>query len=420
MVKFLKGMFSRPDGCSHSDWVGINIFSAALFLPVLIMYMGFVTHDSAQLFNSLSYVVLLMVSMYYGVRGLNSADVLILLCIYGFFVLNFLIDPSRSEHYVSGIMIAIYITYIPIAVCVVRKIKDWNYFFDGCRVFCLLALMVSLGTVFTHESEELMRYEFISYMPYSYFMLPFILCSYVLARRKKSLLWLAVFIALYSSILSHGARNAVVMPILFVCAYEVFTGSLTKRIVTFAVILAIGILLYVFLDKIMYALSLLPFFENSRLVTKFLAKAVTSGGERDLFINEGIRRLLHMEMEVPGLFGDRAYISGPYPHNIFLEILLQFGWILGTFMCVGILYIIVYSIFFSRNKVMGLFLFFGLFAKLILSDSYVMYSNFWLWLFASISLCYGNRGQQFSILRRKRRLKEVKPNPGGYKPIVEK
>jgi hypothetical protein len=425
MMKFLKRFTACPEGCSSSDWVGINIFSATLFLPVLIMYVGFITDDSAGILNMVFYFVMLVVSGYYGLRHLNSSDVFIMLCIYSFFVLNFIMDPSLSEYYVSGIMIAIYITYVPISVCIVRKIKDWNYFFDGCRIFCLLALLVALGTVFSYDSDVLMRYDFISYMPYSYFMLPFILCSYVLARRKRSLFWLATFFALYASILSHGARNAVVMPILFVCAYELFTGSLVKRVVTLIVILGVGVVLFLFLDKIMYALSLLPFFENSRLVTKFLAKAVTSGGERDLFINEGIRRLLHMEMEVPGLFGDRAFISGPYPHNIFLEILLQFGWILGTLMCVGILYLIVYAICFSRNKVMGLYLFFGIFVKLIVSDSYVMYGNFWLWLFASISLCYGNRRLNFGYLRSKHKPKLAKTvstgrDPDKYERISEK
>lgn len=408
MMKFLKKFTACPVGCSSSDWIGVNIFSATLFLPVLIMYVGFITGGTAGILNMLFYFVMLVVSGYYGLLHLNSSDVFIMLCIYSFFVLNFIMDPSLSEYYVSGIMVAVYITYVPISVCIVRKIKDWNYFFDSCRIFCVLALLVALGTVFTHDSDVLARYDFISYMPYSYFMLPFILCSYVLARRKRSLLWLAVFFALYASILSHGARNAVVMPLLFVCAYELFTGSLVKRVITLIVILVLGAVLFLFLDKIMYALSLLPFFENSRLVTKFLAKAVTSGGERDLFINEGIRRLLHMEMEVPGLFGDRAFISGPYPHNIFLEILLQFGWILGTLMCVGILYLIIYAICFSRNKVMGLFLFFGVFVKLIVSDSYVMYGNFWLWLFASISLCYSNGKFKFNYLRSRRNSKMTK------------
>lgn len=387
MIKLLRSLTTAPEGCSHSDWVNLQVFAAALFLPVLIMYVGVLMHGGGQIMNTLIYMVALAVFGYVGLRELNSADVLVLLCIYAFFVLNFLIDPSLSEYYVDPKMIVIYLLYIPVGVCVVRKIKDWDYFFDVCRIYCLFALFVALTTVFVYDSAVLMNYEFFSYMPYSYFILPYILCSYVLARRKKSLLWLAVSLTLFASVLSYGARNAVMMTPLFVCAYELFTGSVTKRLVILLVILVLGVALYFFIDKIMYSLSLIPFLENSRLITKFLSKAVTSGGERDLFINEGIRRLLHMEMEIPGLFGDRKYISGPYPHNIMLEIMLQFGWILGIVFNAFLFYLVCYSVFLSRNKVMGIFLFFGIFGKLFVSDTYVMYGNFWLWMFASISLC---------------------------------
>jgi len=385
MAGFIKDFFSRPADCPQADWVNLQIFAALLFMQLFNAYSGLLLNGS----NSISLAMLglaIVICGYFSVRQLDSKDVMILLCVYGFFVLNFVKDPSLGEYFFNSRMLVVYLLYLPAGVCIVRKIQNWDYFFRVCRIYCLLSVFIAFNAVLTVDTVIYTNMDFFSYMAYSYMMLPFILSAYVLARREKSLIWLAVFFVLYVSIISYGARNAVMLTPLFICGYEMLTGSITKRVIMAVILLALVALFYFFIDKIMYALSLIPVFENSRLITRFMAKTVTSGGERDIFINEGIRQLFHMEMEVPGLFGDRKFISGVYPHNIILETMLQFGWILGIAFNVILLYISVYSIFFSRNKVMGLYLFFALFGKLFVSDSYIMSINFWFWLFGALSL----------------------------------
>lgn len=406
MIRLIKYLFSRPSDCPQSDWLNLQVFAALLFMQLFNAYSGLLLNGS----NSMSLAILglaIVICGYCSLRQLNSTDVMILLCTYGFFVLNFVKDPSLGEYFFNSRMMSVYMLYLPAGVCIVRKIQNWNYFFRVCRIYCLLSVFIAFDAVLTVDTVIYANMDFFSYMAYSYMMLPFILSAYVLARREKSLIWLAVFFVLYVSIISYGARNAVALTPLFICCYEMLTGSLTKRIIMAVILLIIVVAFYFFIDKIMYALSLLPIFENSRLITRFMAKTITSGGERDLLISEGVRQLMHMEMEVPGLFGDRKYVNGIYPHNIILETMLQFGWILGILFNLFLLYIAIYSILFSRNKVMGFYLFFALFGKLFVSDSYIMSMNFWLWLFGALSLC-DKRGLRDLRLRHKLRWKPGK------------
>ncbi len=410
MIKYIKSFFVQPEDCSHSDWVNLQIFTALLFMQLLNAYTALQLDGS----NKMSLPILgvaIIVCGYFALRQLNSTDVFTLLCIYIFFVLNFVIDPSLTLYFTDSRMLAVYMLYVPAGVCIVRKIKDWNFFFKVCRPYCIIALLISIDAVLTVDTVIYTNYEFFSYMAYSYMVLPFVLCSYVVARREKSLIWLGVFIMLFVAILSYGARNAVLMTPLFVCAYEIFTGSLVKRFVMVVVLIVVGVAFFLFIDKIMYSLSLIPIFENSRLITRFLAKTVTSGGERDLLFNEGMRQLMHMELEVPGLFGDRKVINGVYPHNIILETMLQFGWILGIVFNICVFGLVFYSIFLSRYKVMGIYLFFALLGKLFVSDSYVWSINFWMWLFGVISICSSGRSGKLEWRRRRRKLPDAEKPP---------
>jgi hypothetical protein len=90
-------------------------------------------------------------------------------------------------------------------------------------------------------------------------------------------------------------------------------------------------------------------------------------------------RLSNMGFFVGGFFGDREYCIGVYPHNIALEILMSWGWILGTMLLLAILILIVKSM---RTKGVyrdvAWFYIMTCFSRYLLSGTYVREGKFWI------------------------------------------
>lgn len=99
MIKYLKSYVTRPDGCSHFDWLNLQLFAAALFVPFFIIYGALLTDGQSFMVTVMTYLVLTVVTMYIGIRQMRPADVIILISFYVFIALNFLLDPSRSEFF---------------------------------------------------------------------------------------------------------------------------------------------------------------------------------------------------------------------------------------------------------------------------------------------------------------------------------
>ena len=70
--------------------------------------------------------------------------------------------------------------------------------------------------------------------------------------------------------------------------------------------------------------------------------------------------------------GDRVHL-GTYPHNLFLELLLQYGWVIGLFLCVLLLVLLVKALL-KKNRPEFVFIVLLLpcgFFKLMVTGSYL-------------------------------------------------
>ena len=191
------------------------------------------------------------------------------------------------------------------------------------------------------------------------------------------------------------SRATFFLLLLFIAFYEVYAAN--HRFLLFVVLGAIIALVTVFFDELILWLSEIPEFSESRFVVKALAGQLTDGGDRDVLVEQSIRRIIDAGFEVSGFFGDRKYIKGVYPHNIILEIGMQFGLILGVFMILFIIFIILKSLFFSKYPLISVYLCCVLFGRYMFSGSYVLEGSFWIWIFAMISVCNCSKGKIKSI-----------------------
>lgn len=378
------------------DYKYLTILSLLFLLPLFIEFLTLLHHEVNYCLNSIIRLIFLSVSILSVRRQIKILDIKILIVLYSFFFINYLCFPSTNTYYIY--MLNVFVFYLPLAVIVVRKICNWDNFFLIVKPYSLLGVLLAICIVSVSDIDmnlaDIDDGDF-SYMKFSYCILPFIAILYVLLRKQKTFFLLCNFLIGFMCILLYGARATFFLLLLFIAFYEVYAAN--HRFLLFVVLGAIIALVTVFFDELILWLSEIPEFSESRFVVKALAGQLTDGGDRDVLVEQSIRRIIDAGFEVSGFFGDRKYIKGVYPHNIILEIGMQFGLILGVFMILFIIFIILKSLFFSKYPLISVYLCCVLFGRYMFSGSYVLEGSFWIWIFAMISVCNCSKGKIKSI-----------------------
>lgn len=211
---------------------------------------------------------------------------------------------------------------------------------------------------------------------------------------KKTIINTFVAIVL---VLGAGARGPILcMALLTVVVLLYCVASGKHGLLVFAT--TIGTILFILLyDKLLLAIR--PIIVGLGMSTRMVDSILKGTGMRSdgrMFIwNRSIASIIHNPLGY-GIFSERIRIYrecaghvgltttssvGFYPHNIFIEFVLQFGIIFGLLMCAFLIVALLKA--FYKCVLSGRFLFcfvficIGLF-PLLLSDSYVDFQNFYL------------------------------------------
>lgn len=124
-----------------------------------------------------------------------------------------------------------------------------------------------------------------------------------------------------------------------------------------------------------------------RIFEKLIEGDIADSSGRDLIVSQLLGALKNQPMGF-GLLGDRT-IVGVYAHNIFIELLVSFGYFFGSIISLSLITIILLAFKKSRNSNIHLFyvgtVCFG-FLPLLTSHSFLLYPNFWLFLGYTIQI----------------------------------
>ncbi len=232
------------------------------------------------------------------------------------------------------------------------------------------------------------------YMSFAYMMLTPILLCFIFGTEGS--LWDLILSGIGGFIiLIVGCRGAVislaVFFLLYMIVYYIPRGGkkfgLGKLIVIIGV-LAVCVFSEQLLNFISYGLSLVGF--TSRTVNKLIAGSgafIESEGRQAIW-NQAIHNI---DFLGKGLFGDRTviideYAHATYAHNFFLEILVDFGWIIGLLVLAGliVLFIRAFRCSLKSNSSMLIKISFIMisiiFAKHMISTSFLTSVDFWFYL----------------------------------------
>jgi len=178
-------------------------------------------------------------------------------------------------------------------------------------------------------------------------------------RDKKAIHLILAGISLVE-ILMGGSRGPLLgVMLMLVISYILYRKTLSKlfRVLILCVALLI-MLLYLFLGMDAFLMGIGVIFGKLGISSRTIEKLLSGSGALD---GTGRDRLYGIAIEMIkkgfwgyGAYGDR-YVIGKvfwvgYAHNIVLEMLIDFGWIFGTVICLKMLYDCIKMTFFCRSQ----------------------------------------------------------------------
>lgn len=229
-------------------------------------------------------------------------------------------------------------------------------------------------------------------MTYSYYMVfPVTYYINIFINEKKSK-YLYMSLIGCTLILAIGSRGALVCigAYILIESRKYFEEINFKNIIIFLFIAILLIYITFKFDDILIFIqaNLEKFGIDSRSIRILLEGGIHTSGRDDLY-NTIIKRVLKNPLIGIGLCGDRVYI-GNYVHNIFIEIIANFGIIIGGIVSLMLIVIIIKSIFNNKSKTLSFWMAISI-IPLLMSNSYIIDIKFWIFLGVFFNKYINNR-----------------------------
>lgn len=257
----------------------------------------------------------------------------------------------------------------------------------------------------TFAIKALIKHSFFDYMNISYGVLPWIL--YSKKNRNKGIYILRIISLIFIAI--SGCRGALLTTIIFYFLYFLLSKMTFKKIIKillmFIGLFIIVLNLNVIVQKSYYYLKEIGF--KSRTLELYLDVSVEQGlSHYSDRANLQIPLIEKLNIVGYGLFGDRVIsYTHQYAHNLFLELLIEFGIPIGSILCIILLILIINSTIklyktteMNRRILICVALSF-ICCKYMFSASYLHLPEFWFFLALLISISknvkilYNNKGE---------------------------
>lgn len=263
-----------------------------------------------------------------------------------------------------------------------RYVTDYDLMFDICRVFSVAAVFCSLGSfilMFLRDTQP-------EYMSFSYNLVFSTIFSAICFFEKKKILSLIAAITGGIMIFLAGARGPLVCVLCSLIGYFLISKiSAAKKILLVFFLLTGGLIVLLLWTPLLTMLkgSAESIGISSRTIDLLLEGDIfsdSSRGEIQQKIIEGFSLL------GSGLYGDRALGEDHYAHNLVIELLAQWGYLIGSvlFAALGVLF---FKGFRAKNfslRMLILVFFSSGFVKLMFSGSYLAHNAVF---FALIAAC---------------------------------
>ena len=237
-------------------------------------------------------------------------------------------------------------------------------------------------------------------MVFSYlFLVPIIIITYKMFFIKFKIIDLISIILGIIAILLYGARGPLLAYIIFIMLlvlnYFLKSKIKPKDLIIIMIAQTSILLLAINVNLLLNNINklLLQFGLHSRTLYLLMSENIDFSTGRSGIYEMTLERIFKKPIFGYGITGDRLFLNGAYPHNIFLELLAQFGIVFGGIIIIIFVIIWIKGVFVNKNITENhlgiIFAGIGL-ITLFYSDSYLTVSNFWLFMAICFSTVHKN------------------------------
>lgn len=367
----------------------------SLSYAVSIVYMGFVLINIipqiAKALNielgvsSLIRVIIaifLLLNLKIIIKRIDIKYIIIINIIIAIFLLNFMIINDKryiKEYFVYFVGICVPLT------TVIYCIKDYKILIDIMNRYSVI-MGIIYGILIIVLGSKLANNKYSMGLSYA-LLIPalFMINAYWNSRKK---IYICIFGILMVGILLYGSRGAIACMIVFVILNYIKKLYIEKKISTAlsfgGLIIALGSTYKIILG---YIIILLEKWSIESRTLNLLVQEGTYLSKREILYHRIWEEIISSPLSIRGISSDR-FLLNTYPHNLFLELIYQFGVVLGGICVLGITAMFLYGLIYNKDKAMGeLIMIFGCssIVTLMLSRTFWTEYNFWVWVMLIIS-----------------------------------
>lgn len=264
---------------------------------------------------------------------------------------------------------------IPLGV-IASKVKDSAVFLEQTKISNFIVFIVSLILfVRTYIKDGGFTYD--NYNMSICYTLLFPMFYHVIKIKEKK--WYVFIVALELIIVVfYGSRGQLLCIGVFFLLLMIQKVKIKDRLLLFIIFGMTGIMLFLFKDFIIYIISPIAGRFGSRTLNMLIqGRLLTDTGRMTIWIKT-MAYIKQNPLIGWGVGGELSYLSS-YPHNLYLELFLHYGMLVGTLISVWLTYIIMVRVFFEKEyNSLIIILFSCAFVPLLLSGTYTEAPLFWM------------------------------------------
>lgn len=385
-LPFLKGSYSALDLLFLIVWVRFTLLD---YVRVVVMHLP-VINSLSDFVIPIVMVIMILLSLKLFIKRLSVSDIFFSLVVICLYLMTYVFYPENTT-FLDEISFSFLICSLPYYF--VGRIIDYEKVAKPLYVLSVISIicMTFLYFVSTLDGDA---GETGSGMNNAYRMLPFITIVFTHAFKNKDII--SILFGLFSVfvLMSFGNRGSVLYLFVFIIFGILHSLKSNNKFLIILVLSIIVGLFYVYFDFIILGLygimDELGF--SVRIFDKIIEGEIADSSGRDVIVNTLLTELNARPWGL-GLMGDRV-VTGIYAHNLFIEIIVSFGYFIGSMICI-LLLVCILKAFQKSSRTEGHLFYiaticFG-FLPLMTSNSFLTYPNFWLFLGYTISVLTNNK-----------------------------
>lgn len=272
------------------------------------------------------------------------------------------------------------LVFLPCAI-ITSQIHNFN------NIFLILRKYAYVGFILMMIAYFMGYINYWGYQLWGVQLTPFVVIFYVNWIKDKSLHSFIIFVLSSLFVLMGGRQSLVILAICIIVLkfHYYFNKDKGKAILTI-IIMGIGcIVLALLWDYILYALDYLLKIMNisSRTLSALINKRLFDTSNRKFIYDLSMEIIKKNGIKISGIFASLYHLRQfstriAYPHNIILEVLIDFGVLLGSILLCLLVFLIIRRIlmgkYSKREFILALVIL--VICRLMVSSSYMIEGNF--------------------------------------------